>query len=107
MRRALAWVVYMLGLVLGLDVLVTGFAAEGILDAFGGIAGAVVLWWITAGIGIRLGVPPQDFMESIASVVGFGDHPQAPTVPKNRPGPDAPDRRSQAKPSDPPLDSRP
>ena len=87
MRRALAWVVYMLGLVLGLDVLVTGFAAEGILDAFGGIAGAVVLWWITAGIGIRLGVPPQDFMESIASVVGFGDHPQAPTVPADKKDP--------------------
>jgi hypothetical protein len=93
MRRALAWVVYMLGLVLGLDVVVTGLAADGLWEGFGGIAAAVVLWWIVAGIGIRLGVTPQDFMASIVSALGFGDRPQAPTVPaekKSRSETDAP-----------------
>ena len=76
-----------LGLVLGLDVVVTGLAADGLWEGFGGIASAVVLWWIVAGIGIRLGVTPQDFMASIASVVGFGDRPQFPTVPADKKGP--------------------
>jgi hypothetical protein len=95
MRSAIAWVVYMLGLVLGLDVLVSGLAADGLWDAFGGIAFAVGLWWVAAGIGTRLGETPDDFIASIAAVLGFGDRPQLPTAPALK-----------EKPSDPPLDSQ-
>jgi hypothetical protein len=94
-RSALAWVVYMLGLVLGLDVLVSGLVAEGLWNALGGIAFAVGVWWIAAGIGTRLGETPDDFMASIAAVLGFGDRPQAPTVSagkKGRTESEAPDR---------------
>ena len=38
-----------MGLVLGLDVVVTGLAADGLWEGFGGIASAVVLWWIWPG----------------------------------------------------------
>jgi hypothetical protein len=87
MRSAIAWVVYMLGLVLGLKVLVTGLVNGSLWDAFGGVAFAVGVWWIAAGIGTRLGETPDDFMASIAAVLGFGDRPQAPTVPADKNGP--------------------
>jgi hypothetical protein len=87
MKSALAWVVYMLGLVLGLKVLVTGLVSGGLWSAFGGVAFAVALWWIAAGIGVRLGETPEGFMASIAAVLGFGDSPQAPTVPADKKGP--------------------
>jgi hypothetical protein len=86
-RSALVWVVYTLGLVLGLDVLVSGLAADGPWDAFGGVAFAIGVWWIAAGIGTRLGEPPDDFMASIAAVLGFGDRPQLPTAPAEKKGP--------------------
>jgi hypothetical protein len=94
MRSALAWVVYVLGLVLGLKILVTGLNG-GLWDSFGGAAFAVGVWWVAAGIGTFLGETPDNFMASIAAVLGFGDRPQAPTVPadkKRRTEPDAPDR---------------
>ncbi|MGH2818393.1 MAG: hypothetical protein ACRDJS_08045 [Actinomycetota bacterium] len=86
MRSAIAWVVYMLGLVLGLKVLVTGLVSDGLWGAFGGVAFAVALWWIAAGIGVRLGETPENFMASIAAVLGFGDRPQAPSVPADKKG---------------------
>jgi hypothetical protein len=86
MRSVIAWVVYMLGLVFGLKVLVTGLVNGGLWDAFGGVAFAVALWWIAAGIATRLGETPEDFMASIAAVLGFGDRPQAPTIPADKKG---------------------
>jgi hypothetical protein len=88
MRSAIALVVYLLGLVLGLKVLVAGLVNGGLWDAFGGIAFAVGVWWVAAGIGTRLGETPDAFMASIAAVLGFGDRPQAPTVPADKKGPD-------------------
>jgi hypothetical protein len=85
-RSALAWVAYMLGLVLGLDVLVSGLVAEGIWDALGGIAFAVGVWWIATGIGTRLGETPENFFASIGAVLGLGDNPQAPTFSSERKG---------------------
>jgi hypothetical protein len=91
MRSALAWVVYMLGLVLGLDVLVSGLVAEGLWNALGGIAFAAGVWWIAAGIGTRLGETrttssPQSALYSASAI-----------VPKRRPSPparrDAPSRK--------------
>ena len=87
MRRALAWGVYVLGP--GTRPGRRGYGL-GCRRAVGGVRrnrlgrGPVV---DLAGIGIRLGVTPQDFMASIASVVGFGDRPQFPTVPADKKGP--------------------
>jgi hypothetical protein len=32
---------------------------------------AIAGWWLTAGIGIRLGVVPRDFLAWLGSALGF------------------------------------
>ncbi len=40
--------------------------------------GAVVMWWILAGICIRLGVFPIDFFRWVASRLGLGNEAPVP-----------------------------
>ncbi|MGH2806896.1 MAG: hypothetical protein ACRDKT_06445 [Actinomycetota bacterium] len=72
MRRMIAWAAYVLGAVIGLKSVITGLAGGGLFDAFGGIAYGIVAWWIAVGIGVRLGVTPDEFVASIVHFLGFG-----------------------------------
>jgi hypothetical protein len=73
MKRMIAWVVYVLGGVFALKIVFAGFIGGSVFDAFGGIAYGIVFWWITVGIGVRLGVTPDDFLASLAGTLGFGE----------------------------------
>lgn len=64
MRRRVAYLFYIVG-----SVIAIGWIAEaGVL----GLIGAIAVWWIVAGFGVRLGVTPDDFASSVKRVLGFG-----------------------------------
>jgi hypothetical protein len=89
MKRMVAWIFYVLGGVVGLQSAIVGLASGNLLTGLMGIAYGIVAWWIAVGIGMRLGVTPDDFFASILSALGFGrrieDEPKvtedAPTSP--------------------------
>lgn len=66
----MAWAVYVLGTVLALKSVVSGASGD-MIATFTGIAVGVVLWWIAAGVGIRLGVPPREFIASLKACLGL------------------------------------
>lgn len=66
----MAYVFYILGLMLSLAAL-TGNGG-GLMGALYGIIGAVAVWWIACGFGVRLGVTPDEFASSVKHLLGFG-----------------------------------
>jgi hypothetical protein len=40
----------------------------------------IAVWWITAGIGIRLGVYPSEFFRAFARFAGFIEPEKSPTT---------------------------
>ena len=70
MKRFLGFLSYYVGLVLLVYSLL-----ESSRDSFGALLLAPIfvipIWWIAAGIGIRLGVYPSDFFRTIATAAGF------------------------------------
>ncbi|MGH2729897.1 MAG: hypothetical protein ACRDJI_04735 [Actinomycetota bacterium] len=64
MKRRLAFGIYFVGSLSALSVLVSGLEA-GLLAGVGNVMYALAIWWITAGIGIRLGVVPAEFFTSL------------------------------------------
>lgn len=70
MRRRVAYIFYILGLVLGIAALVgNGGSLAGTVY---GIVAAVAVWWIACGFGVRLGVTPDEFASSVKRLLGFG-----------------------------------
>jgi hypothetical protein len=74
MKRMVAWGIYMLGALLALRALITGFVEDSLYWGFAGVTFAVAIWWIAVGFGVRLGVTPDEFVASILSSLGFGRH---------------------------------
>lgn len=37
-----------------------------------GLIGAIPVWWIAVGFGVRLGVTPDEFASSVKHLLGFG-----------------------------------
>ncbi len=77
MRRRLAFLVYLVGLILVLGTIISGFSdvdehlwnwADPLLS----LLRALIVWWVTAGIGIRLGVFPIEFFRNVARSLGLG-----------------------------------
>jgi hypothetical protein len=60
----MAFGVYFAGTLAALSVLVNGLGT-GLFTGLENVMLAVALWWITAGIGIRLCVFPVDFFKSL------------------------------------------
>jgi hypothetical protein len=63
-KRQIAFGVYFAGTLAALSVLVNSLGA-GLFAGVENVMLAVALWWITAGIGIRLGVLPAEFFKSL------------------------------------------
>ncbi|MGH2747085.1 MAG: hypothetical protein ACRDKB_04065 [Actinomycetota bacterium] len=77
MKRAVAYLSYYAGLSLGLGaMLAAARSAETweflLLPIYG-----LPIWWIAAGIGIRLGVYPSEFFRKLATAAGLIE-PQKP-----------------------------
>lgn len=84
MRRRVAYVFYILGLMLGLGALTAN--GGGFMGTLYGIVGAVAVWWIACGFGVRLGVTPDEFASSVKHLLGFGVDYELPKEPRrNRP----------------------
>jgi hypothetical protein len=77
-KRTTAWVFYVVGGVLALKSAVWGLAGGSLYASFTGIAFGIAVWWIVVGIGVRLGVTPDDFVASIKAALGFGEPFQTP-----------------------------
>jgi hypothetical protein len=81
-KRLLAFGVYFAGTLTSLSALVFGLEemwkqglGGGLLTGISSAAYAIVMWWITAGIGIRLGVFPVEFFKSLQKSLGLGYEP--------------------------------
>lgn len=79
MKRAAAFVCYYVGLTLSLAAMFNfGRHAETwqflLLPVFG-----LPIWWIAAGIAIRLGVYPSEFFQRLATVAGLLEPPTTAT----------------------------
>jgi hypothetical protein len=65
---------YVLGALWSLGALQAGMASlwtRDVLLALAWLIPALGGWWITAGIGIRLGTTPRDFLGWLGTVLGF------------------------------------
>jgi hypothetical protein len=74
LRRAAALVVYVAGGLWALGALQASLSALWARDfavAVVWLFPAVAGWWLTAGVGIRLGVSPRDFLAWLAAGLGF------------------------------------
>lgn len=87
MRRGVAYLFYILGLMLGLAAF-TGNGG-GFMGTLYGIVGAVAAWWIACGFGVRLGVTPDEFAASVKHLLGFGVHYGSSKEPSPEPPPEA------------------
>lgn len=78
MKRVLAFLCYYAGLMMAIGFF---FAQARHADAWHFLILPIYVvpsWWIVAGVGIRLGVPPSEFFRSLARVVGFVEPEQQP-----------------------------
>ena len=77
MRRAIAFLSYYLGLCFAIGaVFLAGREAAAWEFVFVPLYG-LPLWWIAAGIGIRLGVYPSEFFRTLATAAGLLEPPEA------------------------------
>lgn len=73
-RRVLALSLYVAGTLWSLGALQASMAAlwaRDVLLAVAWLIPALGGWWITAGVGIRLGTSPRDFLAWLATILGF------------------------------------
>jgi len=72
--RVLAYIVYSAGTTLCLVL------AVGLLDRLAhgaplpesiGLVGILIPWWITAGLGVRLGLEPYEYFRSVGTLLGL------------------------------------
>ncbi len=80
-RRSLALIVYVAGALWSLSVLqasLTALWAREFALAAVWLIPAIAGWWLTAGIGIRLGVAPRDFLAWLGSALGFRSAERSP-----------------------------
>jgi hypothetical protein len=73
-RRPLALVVYLAGALWALSALQASLSALWAREfamAAVWLVPAIAGWWLTAGVGIRLGVVPRDFLAWLGSALGF------------------------------------
>ena len=78
-RRPLALVVYVVGALWALSALqasLTALWAHEFALAAVWLLPAIAGWWLTAGVGIRLGVVPRDFLVWLDAVLGFALDPR-------------------------------
>ncbi len=93
-RRALGHAVYVVGILSSLGLVVAqlsrlldqGFG-EWLLDAVYALISGVAIWWITAGIAIRLGLFPIEFFTAVAKWLGLGYDPPIPDARRVPPRP--------------------
>lgn len=71
MKRAVALLTYSVGTLLAVYSLITGFTKDSPQEWLVGLGLALALWWITAGIALRLGVAPSEFGSLVLSSLGF------------------------------------
>ena len=78
-RAGIAFVVYLVGTLTCGGIMVDQLARFGGPDFLDWLwtslqasAVAVAIWWITTGIGIRLGAFPVDFFRAVARTLGLG-----------------------------------
>ena len=64
-------VIYALGLVLAFATAVNGLTDESPVEWIVGLAMAAAIWWIAAGVAIRIGLLPRDFFTWLGSFVGL------------------------------------
>lgn len=62
-----------MGGVFALRSVVAALSGEHWFGWFTGIAFGIAVWWFAVGLGVRLGVHPDDFVASIKSTLGFGE----------------------------------
>ncbi len=85
MKRALAYVIYFLGIWVALRSLVLALSDGQVLAFLLGIAGALAAWWIAAGFGVRLRVSPDDLLMRIKYVLGGGIGYEMPVAEQSHP----------------------
>jgi hypothetical protein len=71
MKRAAAFLSYYVGLALGLGVMFDVARDAEIWQFLFLPLYVLPIWWIAAGIGIRLGVYPSEFFRTLATAAGF------------------------------------
>lgn len=71
MKKVIAILVYTVGSVSAARSVIAGMVNESLVDWLIGIAYAIGIWWICAGIGIRLGTSPNDFLGAVGSLLGL------------------------------------
>lgn len=77
MKRMAAFFLYLIGTPVCIAPAIAaladfGWSLDGLWLILMNIAVGIVMWWIVAGIGIRLGVFPIDFFRSIGRSLGLG-----------------------------------
>lgn len=71
MKRMAAFLSYYVGLALALGSIVSVARDADVWELLFAPLYGVPIWWIAAGIGIRLGVYPSDFFRTLATVAGL------------------------------------
>lgn len=71
MKRASAFLSYYLGLALGLGVIFSAARGAEVWQFFFIPLYGLPIWWIAAGIGVRLGVYPSEFFRTLATASGL------------------------------------
>ncbi|MDP9067523.1 MAG: hypothetical protein M3N53_04110 [Actinomycetota bacterium] len=79
MKRTLAIAIYLVGIPVCVAPAIAAMAQFGFAWSLDGLSliltniiGGVVMWWIVAGIGIRLGVFPVEFFGWVSNRLGLG-----------------------------------
>lgn len=73
--RCVAWFFYTFGMVVAVGVFTNGarlfVEAGNPIPAIMGLGLALAAWWLTVGIGVRLGMTPLQFARDVRKVLGF------------------------------------
>jgi hypothetical protein len=72
-RVWVARVIYVLGFVLASATAVNGLTDESPVEWVVGPAMGLAIWWIAAGIAIRIGVFPREFLMWVRSWIGLAE----------------------------------
>jgi hypothetical protein len=70
-RSAAAYLLYVVGGGGGLVVAAALIGNGGVENAIVGLALGVAIWWLAAGIAVRLGKTPRDFVNAVSAAVGW------------------------------------
>jgi hypothetical protein len=70
MQKAVAHGIYVVAILIAITSLGSG-ASNGLPGTALGAAGALAVWWIAVGFGVRMGYTPDDFLLSLKRFLGF------------------------------------